>query len=222
MFYPLVADNDEVKERLHDHLRRAFWSGDMESRHIGRFLYKQIPIDESLRLKSFTYSSPGAVDLAGVLGCLWMLSRVARGWRRAGSEFIDLWAKVRKFFAKRKTLRRPQRRIAVNEELAITVDEARALCFEIGEKLGFDAISCDTLVTIIGNPMAALKYLVAAGLEGRKLSELQKANLLRLPEPSEATTTIPAPGRGARRRTGSVVVETKRSRAKKADHPKAT
>ena len=59
LFYPLVAADDAVRDNLHDHLRKKFWSGDIETRQFGRFLYKQIPAEEGLKLRSFSYSSPG-------------------------------------------------------------------------------------------------------------------------------------------------------------------
>lgn len=42
LFYPLFAESDEARDRLHDQLRKTFWSGDIETRHIGRVLYSQI------------------------------------------------------------------------------------------------------------------------------------------------------------------------------------
>jgi hypothetical protein len=66
LFYPLVAEDDQVADRLHSELRKSFWSGDTATRHIGRVLYRQIPKDESLRLKSFSYSSPGSLEIAGI------------------------------------------------------------------------------------------------------------------------------------------------------------
>jgi hypothetical protein len=58
-FYPLIANDNEVRGRLHDQLRRIFWSGETETRRIGRDLYNQIPIEESLNLKKFQYASLG-------------------------------------------------------------------------------------------------------------------------------------------------------------------
>jgi hypothetical protein len=53
LFFPLVSDDDEVTERLHNSLRTTFWAGNVDTRHIGRSLYRQIPSDEALKLKSF-------------------------------------------------------------------------------------------------------------------------------------------------------------------------
>jgi hypothetical protein len=210
LFYPLVADLDDVKNKLHDSLRKTFWSGDIDTRHIGRNLYRQIPLEESLKLKSFSYSSPGTLEVCGVLSCLLLLSNVASSWIRTSGELVDLWEKVGKFFEKRKDLRRPKRETELDDKLAVDADEARSLCFTVGEKLGFDAISCDTIISIAGNPFAALKYLVAAGNEGRKLARLQESGLLRLPPASGEPTSIPAARNGARKGRSGVIVENKR------------
>lgn len=216
LFYPLIALDDAVRNRLHDQLRKVFWSGDIESRRIGAYLYRQIPSEESLKLRSFSYASPGAIEIAGVFGCILMLSQVARGWIKAGDEFINLWEKVDKFFEKRKHLKRPTKTIELGDDMVFSSDEARALCFTVAEKLGFDAISCDALITIIGNPISALKYLVAAGVEGRKLATLQQNGLLRLPDPAGGAPTIPSAGKASRTAGPSgVIVERARRRPKK-------
>ena len=190
LFYPLVAEDDEVIDRLHGELRKKFWSGDTDTRHFGRVLYRQIPKEESLRLKSFSYSSPGSLEIAGILSCLWLLAKIAQGWLKAGDELLSLWVRVEKYFEHRKSLKRPRRETKVDADLADSVDEARSLCFEVGEKLGFDPISCEHLISITGNPISALKYLAVAGAEGRKLAELQKQGLLELPESGERVGTI--------------------------------
>jgi hypothetical protein len=77
LFYPLVATDEETRGRLQDLLRKQFWSGDIETRHFGRYIYRSIPRDVSLRIKSFHYSSPGSIEFVGHLGALLLLSRVA-------------------------------------------------------------------------------------------------------------------------------------------------
>ena len=81
LFYPLIASEDVVRDTLHDHLRQKFWSGDIDTRHFGRFLYQRIPSDDGLKLRSFSYASAGVMEICGVLACL-LMSRV-RGFRRA-------------------------------------------------------------------------------------------------------------------------------------------
>jgi hypothetical protein len=200
LFYPLVAHDDLVRERLQDTLRKQFWSGDIETRQFGRYLYRSIPREDSLKIRSFHYSSPGALELAGVLVALLLAARVARAWLAVGTDFISFWEKIEKFFEKKKHLRRPKRRITLDSDMAISSDEARKLVFEVGEKLGFDALSCDKLIEIVGNPISALKYIVAAGNEGRKLATLEQQGLLRLPAPTGEAIVLQSSGKESRRR----------------------
>jgi hypothetical protein len=98
--------------------------------------------------------------------------------------------------------------------MVIGSDEARALCFEIGENLGFDPLSCERIIAVVGNPIAALKYLVAAGNEGRKLADLQKADLLRFPE-TDVSVPIQPPKGGDRRGRSGILVETRGRKRKR-------
>jgi hypothetical protein len=99
--------------------------------------------------------------------------------------------------------------------MEISSDEARELCFAVGERLGFDAISCDRLIAIVGNPFSALKYLVAAG-EGRKLATLQQNGLLQLPDTTGDAIEIPDMGKRPRRMgSKGIIFEKKRRRPPK-------
>jgi hypothetical protein len=97
LFYPLVADDDDVRARLQDSLRQTFWSGNVNSRFIGDRLYRQIPRQETLLLKSFHYSSQGAMTVAGVLSVLAMMAYVARAWITTSDKAFDLYKKLRSF-----------------------------------------------------------------------------------------------------------------------------
>jgi hypothetical protein len=107
-------------------------------------------------------------DIRKQLLVLLPLSRVARSWIATSSAFIDLWAKVEKFFERRKHLRKPKKTIEVSDELADSSDEARTLVLEAGHMLGFDDASCEVLIGVAGNPISALKYLVAAANESSR------------------------------------------------------
>jgi hypothetical protein len=215
LFYPLVVQDEDTRERLQEFVRKQFWSGDIETRHFGQRLYRNIPNDDGLKLKSFRYASPGLMELSGVLTVLLLLSRVARSWIATGGAGIDLWKKVDDFFAKRKQLRKPSKKFEMNDELADNSDDARALVFDVGKQLGFDGTSCNTLINVTGNPISALKYLVAAAVEARKLADLQKSGLLVLPESNEPIS-IRGPQTLQKRTRGGVPVEgtTRRRRAK--------
>ena len=160
LFYPLVATDEAVARRLHELLQKHFWTGDIEARHFGAMLYREIPQDERLKLKSFQYASPGAFELAGIMAVLLMASNVTRSWIKTGEVFLSLWERVDNYFQKRKSLRKPPKKTALDDEMADASDEARELVFELGSKLGFDALSCDRLIDIVGNPIPTLKFLV--------------------------------------------------------------
>jgi hypothetical protein len=213
-FYPLVVTDEEAGKRIHDLIQKRFWSGEVETRRFGKVLYGMIPDGDSLKLKSFNYASSGALTVMGILSALWMAARVARAWAATGSDLIDLWAKVDKFFDRRKKLKRPTRSVSLDAEMSRDVDDARDLVFAVGERLGFDALSVERLIDITGNPITALKYMVALGSEARKLSTLEQEGLLTLPTPPAGPMALGrAPPRA--RRTGVQVETVKRRSAKK-------
>jgi hypothetical protein len=215
LFYPLVADDEVVRERLQDSLRHTFWSGDVDSRFIGQRLYRQIPSQEGLKLRSFQYSSQGAMTFVGVLGVLLVMARVSNAWLKVGDAFIKLWAKVDKFFAERPHLRRTRKNFELEDEIRISADEARILVFEVGGTLGFTPSSCDVLIATVGNPIAALKFLVAVGKEGRKLANLQKEGKLQLPAPTGDEIELKPSASSKKRMKGQVEVVRRRRRKKK-------
>ena len=206
LFYPLVASDEEVRARLQDTLKRHFWSGEIDSRNFGLFLYRLIPAEESLKLRSFSYASPGAMEITGVLTALLLLSKVAQSWVKTGERFLSLWERVEKYFMKRRGMKRPPRSIELNEEAALTIEEARVLVLAVGDGLGFDALSCERLIDVVGNPVSALKYLVAAGKEGRKLAQLGNEGKLELPvHPGGSATILTSTGSRSKRVTNDAV-----------------
>jgi len=144
---------------------------------------------------------------------------VARAWIKAGSELVDLWDKVDKFFQKRKDLRRPKKTILLDQQMAIGSDEARTLVFELGGKLGFDALSCERLIDIVGNPISTLKFLVAVGREGRKIATLDSNGLIKLPDTPEQPISLPRSANQRQRRRAGVEVQVikRRRQAKPRD-----
>jgi hypothetical protein len=211
LFYPLVAEDEVVRERLQDSLRQTFWSGNVDTRYIGERLYRQIPHDDSLKLKSFHYSSPGHMEIVGYLAVLYLMARVALIWLRAGDGVLELWKKVDKFFETNKHLRRPKKTTELDDAMVISAEEARELVFEIGGKLGFTSGSCETLIATVGNPISTLKFLVVVGREGRKLAGLQQEGKLMLPPPSDELIEIRPSATTRKRQKGQVEVVRTRS-----------
>jgi hypothetical protein len=217
LFYPLVADDDDVRTRLQDSLRQTFWSGNVNSRFIGERLYRQIPRDETLRLKSFHYSSQGAMTVAGVLSVLAMMAYVARAWITTSDKALDLYKKIEKFFGDRKHLQKPRREFELDQEMALNSDDARALVYEVGGLVGFTSNMCEALIATIGNPIGALKYLAVVAREGRNLSTMQQEGKLRLPAPPSDEINIRAPTHPRSRLKGTVQVVKIKNRRRRND-----
>ncbi len=214
MFYPLVVTDEQAAERVHGLIQKRFWSGDMQTRHLGKILYEQIPDDDALKLKSFSYASPGAVTLLGILTVLWAAARCSRAWIAAGSELIELWKKADAFFAKKKSLRKAPRKNALDDEMGLNVDEARLLAFQIGHQIGFNEPAVERIIEISGNPITALKYMIAIANEARKIADLERNGLLKMPEPPDDFPLVLGPSTG-RRTKGGVKVTTLKNRARK-------
>ncbi len=45
-------------------IRKQFWSGDIQTRHFGQRLYRNIPNDDGLKLKSFRYADSVSISIA--------------------------------------------------------------------------------------------------------------------------------------------------------------
>jgi hypothetical protein len=209
LFYPLVAQDEVVRERLQSSLQDTFWSGNTESRRIGERLYRQVPFAENLKLKSFYYSSPGTMTVVGVLSVLFLMAKVTNAWIKAADGFLDLWKKIDKFFEHRKHLQRPERKFELDNEMATDSDAARSLVFDVGVPLGFNREACEALISVHGNPISALKYLVAVAKEGRKLATLQNEGKLSLPVPPDPNVQIELSSGARIRRSGGLVVTKK-------------
>jgi hypothetical protein len=214
MFYPLVVTDEQAAERVHGLIQKRFWSGDMQTRHLGKILYEQIPDDDALKLKSFNYASPGTVELLGILSVLWAAARCTRAWTAAGSELLDLWKKADAFFEKRKSLQKAAKKTALDDEMKLNVDEARLLAFQIGQQIGFNEPAVERIIAISGNPITALKYMIAIANEARKIADLENAGLLKMPEPPDDFPLVLGPSTG-RRTKGGVKVTTLKSRGRK-------
>jgi hypothetical protein len=210
LFYPLLAQDPITRTKLQSWLRQEFWSGDPE--RMPQVLYTAIPSEEKLKLKSFRYASLGAIEFTGVLLVLLLLSRVARSYIQTGNDLVALLQRVEKYFERKRHLRRPRKQFTLDSDLSLDSEEARALVFEIAPKFGFDDVSCNKLIEIMGNPISTLKYLALVGREGRKLAVLQSEGLLELPQASTEIALLTSP---ATRNREDLTKAVRRSLAKK-------
>lgn len=212
-FYALVATDEEAAKKIHETIQKRFWSGDVESKRFGNMLYRMIPQGDALKLKSFSYASPGSLTLLGILPALYMAARVAKAWAAAGNDLLELWQKVEDFFEKRRKRKKQNKDVVLDDAMVTDVDEARGLVLLVGEKLGFDALSAERVIDITGNPITALKYMVALANEARKLTALENSGLLKLPAtPAGQMPLGQAPKKGMRR---GIQVETIKRRTPK-------
>lgn len=161
LFYPLAApDNGKFRGML----PKLFWSDQTEV-HLGagRLLYREIPRPEHLLLRSFSYTSPGAMTLAGVLTVLSKVFKAVQALAQAGKVGMELWNK------------------ATRPSTELSSDETRHVCFALGAHLGMNEPACELVISLNGDPRSALKYLATMYAEVRKLTKLEEAGLLRLP-----------------------------------------
>ncbi|MER8958828.1 hypothetical protein [Mesorhizobium sp. M0701] len=214
-FLPLVAQDEDTRAQLHSIVQAQFWRGDIETRRFGLFLYRQIPKDDGLRIKSFHYSSPGTLILVGILPALLLAARVASKWLDVSEKLFDLYAKIEKYFLKRKNLVKPGRKTEVDDQMGFDLDEARVLLFQLSECLGFDEESTERICAIVGNPVSALKFMVAMCNEARKLSALEREGLLKLPRIGNDNIKVLPPVKaldGRQNTRSGVVVQTRKRR----------
>ncbi len=181
-FYVVAHAGSENTEYLERIVADHFWRGDIPSHRLRERLYSAVPDDEGLKIRSIRYSSPGFMELAGLLGALLLAGKVVNTWLDASSKMVKIYGDVNKFFEDRKHLRRPRGAIEVGPKTAIDVDEARRLMFEMGDAMGYSAAECERILGMVNNPIAGLKFMVALANETRKLAVLSEKGLLSFPE----------------------------------------
>jgi hypothetical protein len=186
-FYVVAQSGSQDNKHLEDMIRDHFWGGKYSIHRINENLYRSIPKDHALKIKSIKYASPGAMEIMGVLGVLMAMAKVADAWLKTGGNFFDLYQRVEKYFKDRPQYTKPNQKIEVTENTSSDVDVARDLVFEFGKSLGYDQNECEKLIDIVGTPISALKFQVALARETRKIQALHRRGLLDLPTPPKST-----------------------------------
>ncbi|WP_150526500.1 hypothetical protein [Roseibium sediminis] len=172
-------ENEHLERLLADH----FWQGNMPLWKLESRLYDSIPSADALKIRTIKYASPGFMDIAGILGVLLLLAKVANAWLDVGSKLVDTYQKIEEFFSRRRHLQKAQKNFELNSEAVQDIDTARELMFELGDALGYNSEDCEKILNMLNNPIAGLKFMVALAKETRKISELSQKGLLSLPTP---------------------------------------
>lgn len=171
-------DNEPLERLLADH----FWRGQIGRWRVEQRLYNSIPGSHALKIASIRYASPGVMEVAGSLGVLLLMAKVANAWLDVGSRLVETYEKIEKFFRERKHLTRQRTQIKLDGETAYDVDKSRELMFELGKAMGYSDTECESILDMVGNPIAGLRLMVALAGETRKIADLSSRGLLKLPD----------------------------------------
>ena len=68
-----------------------------------------------------------------------------------------------------------------------TIDEARAMCFEVGKMLSMPDTQVENVIDITGTPISALRMLMTMAGAARKTGELASKGKLKLPATRRTT-----------------------------------
>ena len=179
-FYWIYQDPAFVPTIVRGGISRYFWSGEYIGDRFAQTLYGEIPESRRLKLVSIQFASPGWMELAGMLPVIAGLGWVTRVWIKNFDQTIDLVKKVDEYFRERK-LRDLRDKGSIQDIDGAFVDEARDLCYEYGRYLGLDDRRIESVITLTGNPIAALRLLVAISSEARRLYQLEEDGKISLP-----------------------------------------
>jgi hypothetical protein len=179
-FYWALQEPLYVDQTVRGGLSRYFWTGEYVGDRFAQTLYDHIPEKKRLKLVSIHYASPGWMELAGFVPVIMGLGWVTRIWIKNFDQAFDLFKKVDNYFSERK-LRDLRKTGSIKDIDGDFIDEARTLCFEYGRYLGLKDKEIENVITLVGNPIAALRLLVAMSSEARRLHELEAHGKISLP-----------------------------------------
>lgn len=179
-FYWVFQEPTYVDSAVKSGIARYFWSGEHVPDRFAQTLYDHIPEKQRLKLVSIQFASPGWIELAASAPILIAFGWVAKIWIKNFDEAFELFKKVDGYFATRK-LRDLRSKGSLKDIDGAFVDEARDLCFSYGGYLGLTEDQIEGVITLAGNPIAALRLLVAISSEARKLHDLEKQGKIKLP-----------------------------------------
>jgi len=183
-FYFVHPDTKKDRDRIRLLFTRYFWSGEYKGSAFAKYLYYNIPDESRLQIASIRYASPGAMELMGYVAALLMIAKCTSMWAKAGTDVLELLERIGEFFKKKK-LDRPMRNFNLDDIRGMDIDTARGLLGEMGKYLGFSQKQVEHLVDLTGNPISALRLMVALANESKKVSEMIEHGKLKLPDPGK-------------------------------------
>lgn len=179
-FYWISRDPYLIDPTVKHGIQRNFWSGEFNRDRYADNLYHRIPPADRLRLASIHFASPGWIEILGDRSVMMLLGAAVTSWIVAADKAFELFRKIEDYFEQRKLKKIPHN-LSLDEIDGAAIDEARSMCFEYGTSLGFSEDKIEGIIEIAGNPIAALRVLVAISTETRRVDQLQQAGKLSLP-----------------------------------------
>ena len=183
-FYWVMLDPDNVTEATRTLIIRHFWSQRWQVEQTASELYRRIPEQSRLELYSIHKASPGWIEVSGYVGAITMMAACASKWVKVTDEAFTLFKKVRQYFDDRK-LNPPPAKFDLDNMPGIDIDEARHLCFQYGDALGFSKKKIEDMIKLTGNPISTLRLLTNLAVEAKRMVKLANAGKLKLPKPIE-------------------------------------
>lgn len=173
LFYPLLPIHDEWDSERIDHAYSSFpWQG-------GYSAVNFTPRGQRPELISFNYASPGAMELALILGVAIAVGRIVKSVASSINEVNTTYSNIIKGMQERKIMRIEGRRKTLNlrKEEAEFVEKSLSAMARI---LGFRNISDINERT--GNPYVSLKILLSLYRRVRTLAEYERKGKADFPE----------------------------------------
>lgn len=187
-FYWISTPAERVDPIVRSQIQSRFWSTERLPERLEYSFYERIPHEGRLKIASIQFASPGWVEIAAIASVLLLVGKTTNVWIKAIDSGIDLLKKIDNFFEERK-LKKVSQSFSLSNIDGITIDEARALCFEIGKHLSLTDEVIESMVSLAGNPISALRLMVRLSAEARRVHGLTISGRLILPE---SPTEIPA------------------------------
>ena len=179
-FYWSNVNADSMPQQVRTLMSRYFWSGEYIGERFAEQLYWNIPESDRTKLKSIEYHSPGWIEISGAAGALAASAYAAKSWIEVAEKTLDLIERIEKFFERRR-LKKIEKKVSLADIDGATIDEARAMCFEVGKMLSMSDTQVENVIDITGTPISALRMLMTMAGAARKTGDLAAKGKLKLP-----------------------------------------